>query len=506
MKRITVCHSGLSGIILGCRKGSRRTSFAGMTVLAAFMAFLAFASCTVGPNYVKPTTEVPASYKEIDGWKKAEPKDETLKGAWWEIFDDPQLNLLEERVIISNQNIAVAEAQFSQARALVQSARSGYFPTVAAGASFVRVRRSANVGGGTFAGADTTSDFLLPVNASWEPDIWGKVRRTVESARAGAEASAADLEAVRLSARAELAQDYFQLRALDAERKLLDETVIAFQKSLELTRNRYASGVASRADVLQAETQLKSTQAQALDIGVQRSQLEHAIALLVGKPASDFSLPAAPLDAVPPYIPIGLPSELLERRPDIAAAERRVASANALIGVAESAFYPSITLSASGGFEASSLSKWLSWPSRFWSVGTAIAETVFEGGLRRSLTDQARAAYDADVASYRQTVLTGFQEVEDNLAALRILEEEAGMQDEAVKAARQTVTVVTNQYKAGTVSYLDVIVSQTTALNNERTAVGIQGRRMIASISLIKALGGGWESSSLFLTDSVRGK
>ncbi len=506
IKRITVCHSGLSGIIPGCRKDSRRTSFAGMTMLASFMAVLAFASCTVGPNYVKPTTEVPALYKETDGWKKAEPKDESIKGAWWEIFDDPQLNLLEEQVNISNQNVAMAEAQYRQSRALVQTARSGYFPTVTAGASFIRVRRSANVGGGTFSGADTTSDLLLPVNASWEPDIWGKVRRTVESARAGAEASAADLEAVRLSARAELAQDYFQLRELDAERKLLDETVTAFKKSLELTKNRYASGVASRADVLQAETQLKSTQAQAVDIGVQRSQFEHAIAFLIGKTASVFSLPAAPLDAVVPDIPVGLPSELLERRPDIAAAERRAASANALIGVAESAFYPSITLSASAGFEASSLSKWLSWPSRFWSVGTAIAETVFEGGLRRSVTDQARAAYDANVASYRQTVLTGFQEVEDNLAALRILEEEAGMQDEAVKAARQTVTVITNQYKAGTVSYLDVIAAQTALLSNERTAIGISGRRMLAEVLLIKALGGGWDSSSLFLTDSVRGK
>ncbi len=505
IKRFMVCHSGLSGIILGCRKDSRRTSFAGMTALASFMAFLSLTSCTVGPNYVKPTTEVPPSYKEIDGWKKAEPKDETLKGAWWEIFNDPQLNMLEEQVNISNQNIAAAEAQFRQARALVQSARAGYFPTVTTGASFVRSRRPATAGGGALFSAGIISDFLLPVNASWEPDIWGKVRRSVESARAGAEASAADLEAVRLSARAELAQDYFQLRELDAERKLLDETVTAFQKSLELTKNRYASGVASKADVLQAETQLKSTQAQAVDIGVQRSQLEHAIALLIGKPASTFSIPVEPLQAVLPEIPVGLPSELLERRPDIAAAERRAASANAQIGIAESAFYPSITLSASGGFEASSLSRWLSWPSRFWSIGTSMAETVFEGGLRRSLTDQARAAYDTDVASYRQIVLTGFQEVEDNLAALRILEEEAGMQEEAVTSAKQTLTVITNQYRAGTVSYLDVIVAQTAALNNERTAIGILGRRMIAEVLLIKALGGGWDSSSLYQTGSASG-
>ena len=475
-----------------------------LALLVVTVALMLLASCTVGPDYVKPTAKAPAAYKELGGWKKAEPKDEAIKGAWWEIFKDPRLNSLEEQVNISNQNVAAAEAQYRQASALVQSARSGYFPTVTAGGSFVRARRSANVSGGTFAGADTTSDFLLPLHASWEADIWGKVRRSVESARAGQEASAADLEAVRLSVHAELAQDYFQLSALDTEKKLLEETVFALQKSLELTKNRYVSGVASRADVLQAETQLKSTQAQAVDIGVQRSQLEHAIALLIGKPASVFSLPSVGLTTELPAIPVGLPSELLERRPDIASAERRVASANALIGVAEAAFYPSLTLSGSAGFEASSLSKWLSWPSRFWSVGAAVAETVFEGGLRRSLTDQARAVYDANVASYRQTVLTGFQEVEDNLAALRILEEEAGIQDEAVKAAQQSLTVTTNQYRAGTVSYLDVIVAQTIALTNERTAIGIRGRRMTAGVQLIKALGGGWDSS-LLQTNSTGG-
>ncbi len=466
-------------------------------IFTFWLLVMTIASCTVGPDYVKPTAEVPASYKETGGWKKAEPKDAMIKGVWWEMFKDPELNRFEEQVNISNQNIAVAEAQFRQARALVQTARSGYYPTITARASFVRARRSGSVSGGTFSPANTTSDFLLPVSASWEADIWGKVRRAVESAQAGAEASAADLEAMRLSVHAELAQDYFQLRALDVEKQLLDDTVAAYQKSLELTKNRYASGVASKADVLQAETQLKSTQAQAIDIGVQRSQLEHAIALLMGKPASSFSLSPARLAAVLPEIPVGLPSELLERRPDIAAAERLMAAANAQIGVAESAFYPDITLSATGGFEAASLSKWFSWPSRFWSVGTSIAETVFEGGLRRSLTDQARAAYDANVASYRQTVLTGFQEVEDNLAALRILEEEAGVQDEAVNSAEQTLTVVTNQYRAGTVSYLDVIVAQATALTNERIAISIQGRRMTAGVLLIKALGGGWNSSAL---------
>ncbi len=445
-------------------------------------------ACTVGPDYVRPTAETPAAYKETEGWKVAQPADEEIKGSWWEVFGDLQLNALEEQVNISNQNIAAAEAQFRQARALVQAARALFFPTVSAGASFTRSRSSAG----------TTSNYLLTGDAVWEPDIWGKVRRTVEASEAGAQASAADLEAIRLSSGAELAQDYFQLRALDAQKQLLDRTVIAFQKTLDLTKNRYASGVASRADVLQAETQLKTTQAQAIDVGVQRAQLEHAIALLVGKPASVFSIAATPLSGtVPPPIPVGVPSELLERRPDIAAAERLVASANAQIGVAESAFYPTVTLSASGGFEASSLSKWLTWPSRFWSVGSSVAEIIFEGGLRKAQVEGARAAYDATVASYRQTVLTAFQEVEDNLAALRILEDEARAQDDAVKASQQSVTVTLNQYKSGVASYLNVLVAQTAELSNERTAIDILGRRMTAGVLLIKALGGGWNVSSL---------
>lgn len=484
------------------RKKTRKEELIKMKIgklVAAFMVSAILAACTVGPDYIKPVAEVPESYKETEGWKKAQPRDNITKGAWWEIFSDPQLNSLEESVNISNQNIAAAEAQFRQASALVDAARAGYFPTVTAGASYTRSRRSSGVtnsgtGGAKSAGGSTISDYLLPVAASWEPDVWGRVRRAVEAGKATAQASAADLESVRLSAQTELAQDYFLLRALDAQKRLFEATVEAFQKSLELTRNRYNSGVASRADVLQAETQLKTTQAQNVDLGVQRSQLEHAIAVLIGKPASVFSLQAAALAQVPPAIPVGLPSELLERRPDVASAERHVAAANAQIGIAESAYYPTITLSASGGFESTNLSKWLSWPSRFWSVGAALAETVFEGGLRRAQTEQARAAYDTSVASYRQTVLTAFQEVEDNLAALRILEEEAQAQNEAVKAAQQTVTLTTNQYKAGTASYLNVIVAQAAALSNERAAVDILGRRMTASALLIKALGGGWNS------------
>jgi NodT family efflux transporter outer membrane factor (OMF) lipoprotein len=472
-------------------------------------AFTLLTACTVGPDYVRPKAEVPEVYKEVEGWKVAQPKDHLVRGAWWKIFNDPQLNALEEQANISNQSLMVAEAQFRQARALVQSARASYFPTVTVGASLTRSRRSSNIGGvtgTTGASSAATSDYLLVADASWEPDLWGRVRRTVEASKAIAQATAADLESTRLLVQAELAQDYFLLRVLDGQKQLLEATVIAFQKTLELTRNRYASGVASRADVLQAETQLKTTQAQAIDVGVQRAQLEHAIALLVGKPASLFSIPVAPLATAPPPVPVGVPSELLERRPDIAGAERRVAAANAQIGVAVAAYYPTVTLSASGGFEGSSLSKWLSWPSRLWSVGPGISETVFDGGLRRAQNAAARAAYDGTVASYRQTVLTGFQEVEDNLAALRILEEEAKVQEEAVMAAQQSVAFTTNQYKAGTVSYLNVLVAQSIALNNEITALGIASRRMTASVLLVKALGGGWDISSLPLIDDPGGK
>ncbi len=479
------------------KKDSRRALLAGMTTLSVLISTVTiFASCTVGPNYVRPAAEVPLSYKEMKGWKVAEPKAELSKGRWWEIYDDPELNRLEEQIDVSNQNVLVAEAQFGQARAAVRAARAGYFPTVTAGASFTRSRRAAGAGGAVRS-ALITSDYLLPADVTWEPDVWGRVRRTVEASRASAQASAADLGAVRLSMQAELAQDYFQLRTLDAQKKVLDETVVSYQEFLELTKNRYASGVASQADVLQAETQLKTTRAEAIDTGVQRAQFEHAIAVLIGKPASVVSLPPSPLSALPPQIPVGLPSELLERRPDISTAERLVAAANAQIGVAEAAFYPTVTLSASGGFEASELSKWLSWPSRFWSIGAAVAETVFEGGLRSALTDEARAAYDANVASYRQTVLTAFQEVEDNLAALRILEEEAAAQDEAIRASRQSVDVVMNQYRAGTASYLNVLTAQAAEFNNENAAVSVSGRRMAASVLLIKALGGGWNVSDL---------
>ncbi|MGH8710711.1 MAG: efflux transporter outer membrane subunit, partial [Burkholderiales bacterium] len=421
---------------------------------------------------------------------------------WWEAYNDPLLNNLEEQVNISNQNLAQAEAQYRQARALVQSARAGYFPTVSASASESRSRASSSFSSTQLQSTNPvtrgiTNNYLLTLEAVWEPDLWGRVRRTVESNEASAQASAADLEAVRLSAQAELAQDYIQLRALDTQKQLLDDTVAAYEKSLQLTQNQYAAGIVAKSDVIQAQTQLKSTQAQSIDVGVQRAQFEHAIALLIGKPASDLTITPAPLTATLPAVPIGMPSDLLERRPDVAAAERLVAAANAQIGVAIAAYFPSLTLSASGGYQSPSWSNWLTVPSRFWAVGPALAETLFDGGLRRAQTDQARAAYDANVAAYRQTVLTGFKEVEDNLAALRILEQEAEVQDEAVQSARQAVALTTNQYKAGTVNYLNVVVVQAAALNNERTAVDILNRRLVASVLLIKALGGGWNTSDL---------
>jgi NodT family efflux transporter outer membrane factor (OMF) lipoprotein len=462
-----------------------------------------FTGCAVGPDYVKPKAEAPGAYKEMEGWKVAQPKDDIVRGAWWEIFNDPQLNELESEISISNQNIAVAEAQFRQARALVQASRASYFPQVIADPSFKRSLRSDNTGSGPGAAAGPVSDFLLPLNASWEMDIWGRIGRSVEASRGSAQASAADLEGARLSAQGELAQDYFQLRTLDAQRHLFESTVVAYRKYLELTKNLYAASVVSKADVLQAETQLRTAEAQMIDIGVQRAQLEHAVALLVGKPAPTFSIPASPLLPPLPSIPVGMPSELLERRPDIAAAERRMAAANAQIGVAEAAFYPTVTLSASGGFETSHFSDWLSWPSHFWSIGSSLLGTVFDGGSRRAQTEHAKAAYDATVASYRQTVLAGFQEVEDNLAALRILEEEARVQEEAVRAAEQSLALTTNRYKAGIVSYLNVVVSQTIALNNQRSAISILGRRMTAGALLIKALGGGWNSADLPSIDAV---
>ncbi len=469
----------------------QRAYFANVFACAAALAMLG--ACSLAPKYVRPAVETPAAYKEAGVWKVAQPRDDVKRGKWWEVFGDAQLNALVTQIDISNQSVRLAEANFRQARALVQQARASLFPGVAGSAS---VTRSRTAGTSTRAGA-LANTYILALDASYEVDLWGRVRDTVSASVAGAQASAADLETVRLLAQAELAFDYFQLRVLDQQRQLLDDTVAAFQKSLELTRNRYAAGVAGKVDVVQAESLLKSTQAQAIDVGVQRAQLEHAIAILIGKPPAVFALAPQPFNVAIPNMPASVPSELLERRPDIAAAERRVAAANASIGVAKSAFFPALTLSGAAGFQNSSLADWLTWPSRFWAVGPAIAQTIFDAGLRRALTDQAIAVYDANVALYRQTVLTGFQEVEDNLAALRILEDEEKVQAEAAAAARQSMDLTINQYKAGTVSYLNVAIVQSSWLNNERTLVGIRGRRLTAAVTLVKALGGGWNAAEI---------
>jgi NodT family efflux transporter outer membrane factor (OMF) lipoprotein len=493
------------GSEMKARSSSALSVFSVVRAFALASGMLMLAACTVGPDYVRPVADKPVAYKEMDGWKTAQPRDQELRGKWWEAYNDPLLNGMMEQVSISNQNLVQAAAQFRQARALVQVARAGYLPSVSAGAGLTRSQSSSGFisQNQNLNARGPSTSYSLSLDAVWELDLWGRVRRTVESNEAGAQASAGDLAALRLSIQAELAQDYFQLRALDTQKQLFDDTLTAYQRTLTLTQNQYAAGVAAKVDVIQAQTQLKTTQAQALDIGVQRAQLEHAIALLLGKPASDYSLPPAPLAALPPAVPPGVPSALLERRPDIAAAERRVTAANAQIGVAEAAYYPSLTLSADGGFQSSSFSHWLTVPSRFWSVGPALAQTLFDGGLRRAQTDQAIAAYDANVAGYRQTVLTGFKEVEDSLVALRILEEEAAVQDEAVQNARQSVALTTNQYKAGIVSYLNVVTVQATALANERTAVDILNRRLAASVQLIKALGGGWNAADLPTADEL---
>jgi NodT family efflux transporter outer membrane factor (OMF) lipoprotein len=474
------------------------------SLIAAMLAGTAtlLAACTLGPNYARPGVEAPAAYKEAQGWKPAEPRENEPRGPWWKVFDDPKLDALLGQVEVSNQTIKAAEARVREARALTQQAQAAFFPIVTANAS--ATRSGGRSGGSTSAGGGSSqssggasNNFNVALDVNWELDLWGRVRRTVEAGEATAQASVADLEAAKLSAQAQLAEDYFLLRAQDAQIRLLNDTVDAYQKSLKLTQNQYAVGVAARADVAQAETQLKSTQAQALDAGVQRAQLEHAIAVLLGKAPADFSIAPEAVATTFPPIPPGLPSELLERRPDIAAAERRAAAANAQVGVAEAAFFPSLTLSATGGFQSSVLSQLFSLPSRYWSLGPALAQTIFDAGLRRAQTAQAMATYDENVANYRQTVLAGFQEVEDNLAALRILEQEALVQDEAVKSAREALTITLNQYRAGTANYLAVVVAQATALSNERAALIILGRRLTASVTLIKALGGGWDAAQL---------
>jgi NodT family efflux transporter outer membrane factor (OMF) lipoprotein len=472
---------------------SRKTAVRVLVAIAA----LQLTGCVVGPKYHQPAVPAPPAYKELGDWKPAEPNDQNLGGNWWTVFQDPQLDALELQVNVSNQNLKSAEAQFQQARAALRYNRADYYPTVTAGPSATRTRVSANAPTSSLLRGVTYNDFVFPFDVSYQADVWGRVRKTVESSREQAQASAADLATVNLGMHADLAVDYFQARSLDAEEQLLNTTVTQYEQALELNESRFQGGIASEVEVEQAKTILQTTRAQAIDVGVARAQFEHAVAILIGKPPAEFSLPPLPLTAPPPHIPVGVPSILLERRPDIAAAERLVASANAQIGVAKSAYYPTISLGASGGFESSSITTLLNGPSGLWSFGLSAVGTVFDVGRRRALTDQARAAYDSQVANYRQTVLNGFQQVEDNLAAVRILENEAKVQDQAVVAAQRSLDLSVTRYKGGVTSYLEVITAQNAALTDEVTAVNILGRRMASTVLLIQALGGGWDRSSL---------
>jgi NodT family efflux transporter outer membrane factor (OMF) lipoprotein len=484
--------------------------------LGAAALSLTLAGCVVGPKYHAPSPPPPAAvYKESPtqfkdtesgGWTVAQPSDAMLHGKWWEIFNDPELNALEEQLNINNQNIQQFFENFMAARAVVREARSQYFPTLTVGPTIGRSQTSANLrtstgtGTGTGTGSNMpsqTSNFSLPLDASWAPDIWGKVRNTVHQAQYAAEVSGAVLENERLTEQASLAQYFFELRGQDMLQQIFNETVAADQKELELTQSRYQLGIDDQIVVVQAQTTLQSAQAAATNVGIARAQFEHAIALLTGKAASDFSIPVKPMTTAPPPFPIGVPSQLLERRPDIAAAERTMAEANATIGIATAAYYPAVTLTAGGGFQSSSISSWFSWPSRFWSIGATASETLFDAGLRRATVQQYTATYNADVASYRQTVLAAFQQVEDALAEVRILSKQIEQQQEAVNSAQTYLKLEQARYETGIDPYVDVLIAQTTVLSNQQTLNNIQVQRMTDAVALVEALGGGWDRSQL---------
>jgi NodT family efflux transporter outer membrane factor (OMF) lipoprotein len=479
------------------------------SVIALLLLLLMFAleGCTVGPRYVRPSAPTPETYKEqppassqagADRWRPASPADQVNRGNWWEIFGDPELNGLEEQIATSNQTLKIAEARFREARAATRFTRASQFPTISTSPSAAYTKNSDySPSFPSKVQQASTGDFVLPFDLSYELDLWGRVRRSVAAAREEAQATAADYETGKLSLEAELAMDYFELRSADAQKQLLDDTVKAYTDNVQLTTHRFKGGVAPRADVAQAQTQLDTTGVQDTDVTVQRAQFEHAIAILIGKPPAEFSLAAAPVKTEPPSIPTGLPSELLQRRPDIAAGERRMAEANQQIGIARAAYFPTVTLDGTAGFEGTQGSNWFSWPAGFWALGPTLAETLFDAGRRRATSESARANYDAAVATYRQTSLTAFQEVEDNLAALRILENEAQQQDQAVASSRDSLHLFTNRYKGGVDTYLQVVTAETTELANERNAIDILRRRLDASVLLVKALGGGWDASKL---------
>ncbi len=486
----------------------------------ASLAVLALlTACTIGPNYHRPPASVPAAFKEVppnafkeaaaQGLVPAEPSDAFHKGKWWEIYNDPALNALEEQVAINNQNVLRFAALYQEAKAAIRAARAPLYPTVTVGPSITASKSggSGAVTGGVVGGTFVKELYSLPFSVSWEPDLWGSVHRGITSAAESAQAAESDIENAKLLYQSELAQDYFNLHGTDGDTELLERTVSSYQEYLTLTQNRFRGGVATDLDVAQAQAQLYSAQSALIDLGVTRAQFEHAIAILIGKAPAELTIPALSLVTLPPPVPVGLPSKLLERRPDIAGAERRVASANEQIGIAMAAFYPTLSLSATGGFQNTSFVKWFGMPSRFFSVGPALAQTLFEGGRRRAVIAEEQANYDSLVATYRQTVLTAFQQVEDELAALRILEQEADKVRDAVSAADRALTVSTAQYKAGTTLYLTVITEQATLLSAQRTAVALLTRRLVASVGLVEALGGGWDASQLpTQNDVTKGK
>ena len=495
---------GQAIVVVACRAASHAPAGCLPRIVPAMALMLMLGGCMVGPKYKTPTAAVPpaykeappASFKEGDGWKAAQPGDQTIRGNWWEMFGDSQLNTLEQQLTTGNQDLKAAEARFRQARAMIRFNRAAQFPTISTAPSISTERVSSNRPFFTTA-PPPSGDFLLPFDVSYEVDLWGRVRRTVSAAREQAQATAADLETASLSLHAELAYDYFELRAADAQQRLLDDTVKAYSETLRLTTTRFEGGASPKSDVAQAQTQLDTVRVADTDIGVERAQYEHAIAILMGKPPAEFSLAADPLNLQPPVIPIGVPAQLLERRPDIAAVERRMAEANEQIGIAKAAFYPTVTLGGAAGFEGSSILNWLNWPSRLWAVGPTLTQTLFDAGRRRATSDATLAGYDAMVANYREAILAAFQQVEDNLAAERILEQEATQQKEAVDAAQLSLQLSTNRYTGGVDTYLQVITAQTVALSNERNDVDILRRRMDASVLLIKALGGGWNVAKL---------
>jgi NodT family efflux transporter outer membrane factor (OMF) lipoprotein len=454
--------------------------------------------CIAGPKYVRPAAPVSSSFKEElpAGWKEAQPSDGTVRGRWWTVYNDLELNSLEEQVVISNQNVLAAEAQFREARAAVGVAKSSQSPTVTTSPAVTLSRPSTAPG--------VNGLITVPVDINYSADIWGSIRHSVAANSALAQASAAELENAQLIYQAELASDYFQMQGLDASRQLLDATVKSYAQNLQLTEDRFQGGVASMGDVAQAETQLESARLQLTDLGVQRAQFEHAIAVLTGKPPSELSIPESGKQSPPPISMVGIPSTLLERRPDIATAERQVEAANEQIGIAKAAFYPTLNLGASAGVQTAAVLDLLTWPGRFWSVGPQLAETLFDGGRRHAEARLTEAAYDATVASYRQTVLTAFQQVEDSLSQLRILSDESEVADRAVKAAQQSLDISTIQYRSGTANYLQVITAQTSTLENQRSVVDLLTHRMVASVALVQALGGGWDVSQMPTSQSLR--